>query len=189
MEFYQRSLPHWHPEGKDIFITWRLHGTLPPNRFIPPDGLNSGQAFAWIDRYLDRAEHGPSWLRRPEVAKIVVNTLRYGQDELRHYSLHCYVVMPNHVHILITPQRPVPTIMQSLKGFTAREANLLLGLTGQSFWQRESYDHWLREGEFDRISRYIEQNPVRAGLAQEAHLYPWGSAALREAAQKAGSPA
>lgn len=37
MEFYERRLPHWHPTGKDIFLTWRLYGTLPPNRF-PPDG-------------------------------------------------------------------------------------------------------------------------------------------------------
>ena len=52
MEFYERRLPHWHPTGKDIFLTWRLYGTLPPNRF-PPDGPSSGQAFAWVDRYLD----------------------------------------------------------------------------------------------------------------------------------------
>jgi putative transposase len=97
--------------------------------------------------------------------------------------------MPNHVHVLITPKHPVPAIMQSLKGFTAREANLILGRTGQPFWQRESYDHWVRDGEFDGIARYIERNPVSAGLAPEAHLYPWSSAAPREAGQKAGLPA
>jgi len=45
MEFYDRRLPLWHPTGKDILLTWRLHGTLPPNRFTPPDGLTTGQAF------------------------------------------------------------------------------------------------------------------------------------------------
>ena len=79
--------------------------------------------------------------------------------------------------------------MQSLKGFTARDANLLLDRTGLPFWQREYYDHWLREGEFDRILRYIETNPVKAGLAIQAHLYPWSSAWRREADQKIGSPA
>jgi putative transposase len=63
-----------------------------------------------------------------------------------------------------------------LKGFTAREINCLLQRTHSQLWQRESYDHWLREGEFDRIKRYIELNPVKAGLAREASAYPWSSA-------------
>jgi hypothetical protein len=96
--------------------------------------------------------------------------------------------MPNHVHVLITPLAPVPKIMHSLKGYTAREANLLLDRTGLPFWQRESYDHWVRDGEFERIRRYIELNPVRAGLVGEACLYPWSSAACREAGRGAGSP-
>ena len=187
--FYERRLPHWHPTGKDIFITWRLHGTLPRNRFIPPGGLTSGHAFAWIDRYLDTAAHGPSWLRTPEIAQSVASALEHAQDELRRYVLYAYVVMPNHVHILISPKHPLPAIMQSLKGFTAREANRILDRTGQSFWQRESYDHWVREGEFDKIRRYIELNPVVAGLATEPHLYAWSSAARRESGLKAGSPA
>lgn len=67
--------------------------------------------------------------------------------------------------------------MQLLKGFSAREANLTLDRTGcQTFWQRECYDHWVREEEFRWIARYIELNPVRAGLSGEAHLYPWSSA-------------
>jgi putative transposase len=187
--FYERRLPHWHPTGRDLFITWRLYGTLPPNRFVPPEGLTSGQAFASIDRYLDRAAYGPSCLRTPEIAQSVASALHHTQDELRRYVLHAYIVMPNHVHVLISAARPVAAIMQSLKGDTAREANRMLDRTGQPFWQRESYDHWVREGEFERIARYIEWNPVIAGLANEPHLYPWSSAARREAGQKAGSPA
>jgi len=188
MAFYERRLPHWHPPGKDVFVTWRLHGTLPRNRFIPPGGFSSGQAFAWIDRYLDSAAYGPSWLRTPEIAKSVASAIGYAQDELRRYVLHAFAVMPNHAHILISPNHPLPGIMQSLKGFTAREANRMLDRTGQPFWQKESYDHWVRDGEFERIVRYIEQNPVVAGLASEPHLYPWSSAARREAGPKAGSP-
>jgi len=86
--FCERRLPHWHPTGKDLFITWRLHGTLPPNRFVPPDGLTSGQTFAWIDRYLDTAAFGPSWLRTPEIARSVAGALQHTQDELRRYVLH-----------------------------------------------------------------------------------------------------
>jgi putative transposase len=81
--------------------------------------------------------------------------------------------MPNHVHVLVTPLVPVPRIMHSLKGFTARAANQVLDRTGLAFWQRESYDHWVREGEFERIKRYIEVNPVKAGLAREIGEYRW----------------
>jgi REP element-mobilizing transposase RayT len=148
---------------------------------VPPDGLSSGEAFAWIDRLLDRAVCGPSWLRRPEVAGCVEGALHYAAGDLRRFDLHAYVVMPNHVHVLITPWAPVPKIMHSLKGYTAREANFSLDRTGSPFWQRESYDHWVRDGEFERIKRYIELNPVRAGLVAEAHSFPWSSAARREA--------
>lgn len=187
--YYERRLPHWHPEGKDLFITWRLEGTLPKNRYVPPDGLTSGEAFAWIDKFLDKAVYGPSWLRRPEIAKMIVDALHYRESQLRQYVLHAYVVMPNHVHILITPIESIQKIMHSLKGFTARAANLLLDRTGLPFWQRESYDHWVREGEFDRIARYIELNPVKAGLASEPHLYPWSNAARRAAGSTTSLPA
>jgi hypothetical protein len=77
--FYERRLLHSHPEGRDIFIRWRLYGTLPPNRFVPPDGLTSGQAFAWIDRYLDSAADSPSWLRTPGMAQGIANALQHAQ--------------------------------------------------------------------------------------------------------------
>ena len=67
--------------------------------------------------------------------------------------------------------------MKSLKGFTAHEANRVLGRTGEPFWQRESYDHWVRnEEEWRRIAGYIENNPVKAGLVAVAEEYPWESA-------------
>src|SRR5207248_5358134 len=84
--------------------------------------------------------------------------------ELGHYRLWAFVVMPNHVHLLVTPVAPLPKITKSLKGITAKRANLVLALTGRSFWQEESYDHLIRhEGEFEKIRSYIEENPVRAG--------------------------
>jgi REP element-mobilizing transposase RayT len=173
-----------HPEGKDLFLTWRLYGSLPPNRYVPPNGLTSGQAFAWIDRYLDQASTGPTWLAIPEVAKIVDDALHHGQDTLDRYVLHAYVVMANHVHMLISPKAGPPKIMQSLKGFTAHQANLHLGRTG-SFWQRESYDHWVRDRkEFDKIVAYIENNPVKAGIVSGPEEFRWSSAyRRREAAQ------
>ena len=67
--------------------------------------------------------------------------------------------------------------MQSLKGFTAREANRILNRTGRKFWQAESYDHWVRDDtELERIAAYIENNPVKAGLVDCPGEFRWSSA-------------
>src|SRR5260370_35393164 len=84
--------------------------------------------------------------------------------------------MPNHVRMLILPQAALSLITHWIKGRTARQANLLLGRTGESFWQHESYDHWVRsEPELQRIVAYIEENPVSAGLAATPQDWPWAS--------------
>jgi putative transposase len=71
----------------------------------------------------------------------------------------------------------LPQITHWIKGRTAREGNLLLGRTGEPFWQDESYDHWVRnEREFHRIVKYIEWNPVSAGLVTKPEDWPWSSA-------------
>ena len=103
---------------------------------------------------------------------MVVDAIRYNAEVLGHYVPYAFVVMPNHVHLLLTPCVALPQVTKSLKGITAKRANVVLGLTGQPFWQEESYDHLVRqEVEFQRIRRYIEQNPVRAGLATGASQY------------------
>lgn len=85
--------------------------------------------------------------------------------------------MPNHVHLLATPVVPLPKMMKSLKGITAKRANAMLASTGNPFRQEESYDHCVRnEREFERIRTYIEFNPVRAGLSLQAGDYRWSSA-------------
>jgi len=84
--------------------------------------------------------------------------------------------MPNHVHLLITPQIDPPMLLRQLKGVSSRETNLLLARTGQPFWQDESYDRLVRSPEeFRRIEDYIICNPVRAGLARSPEEYLWSS--------------
>lgn len=108
---------------------------------------------------------------------MVVEAIHYRHENLEHYQLHAYVVMANHVHLLITPRVEVSQLMQSLKRFTAREGNRMLGLTGQPFWQDESYDRLVRdETEFQRTARYIEMNPVKAGIVSKPDDFPWSSA-------------
>jgi len=127
-----------------------------------------------MDRLLDQARTGPLHLRQAEIAAMVVEAIQYRSDHLGQYELHAYVVMPNHVHLLITPAVPISGIMQSLKRFTARRANQMLSLTGQSFWQDESYDRLVRNAtEFQRSMNYIERNPVVAGLAESGEAFPW----------------
>ena len=101
--------------------------------------------------------------------------------------------MPNHVHLLIEPLTiskdlgnelndddfiAVSRITHALKSYTAKRANLALNREG-TFWQEESYDHWIRdEKEFSRVILYIENNPVKAGLVNSPEKWRWSSAAF-----------
>jgi REP element-mobilizing transposase RayT len=176
MAFYRRRLPHVSETEYPVFLTWRLHDSLPPNRRFPA-ALNSGQAFAVLDRLLDEADSGPFYLAQPAVADMIVEALQYNANILGHYVLHAFAIMPNHVHLLATPAVALPKLTKSLKGITAKRANSMLALTGRAFWQEESYDHLVRhEQEFEKIRNYIEEHPVRAGLVRAAHEYRWSSA-------------
>jgi REP element-mobilizing transposase RayT len=170
-----RRLPHLYPQDRWLFLTWSLHGAVRPYHFPPPHKASAGEAFVWLDQQLDMARAGPMFLRQDAIAKLVVESLHRGA-ELGHYELASFVVMANHVHVLLLPKIPPSRLMKSLKGCTAREANRLLGRTGEPFWQRESYDHWVRdEREWRRIEFYIENNPVKAGLVSGAEEYRWSS--------------
>jgi REP element-mobilizing transposase RayT len=174
---HRRRLPHVYPEGKSVFFTWHLHGSLPPSIYPPPQKENAGKAFVWMDRYLDAATTGPQYLRQEAVANLVTASIHHAARKLRYYDLQAFVVMPNHVHMMALPRIAPSRFMQTLKGYTAREANRLLNRTGQPFWQAESYDHWVRSfEEGERIRVYIENNPVRAALSGSAEEYRWSSA-------------
>jgi len=187
--FYRRRLPHVSEVGEATFLTWRLDGSLPPNRFFQAGTLTSGEAFAALDRLLDEACTGPFYLCQPAIADMVVAAIEYNATVLGHYTLHAFVVMPNHVHLLATPSVPLLKLTKSLKGITAKRANAMLGLTGSPFWQEESYDHQARHGrEFESIRRYIEFNPVRAGLVKEKSQYRWSSASWPTGADQGVRP-
>jgi REP element-mobilizing transposase RayT len=133
-----------------------------------------------MDRALDKASIGPQWLSDPRIAQCVVDALHYGESRLDLYELIAFVVMSNHVHILIQPKSSLARIIKAIKGFTARDANRFLDRVGQPFWQDESFDRWVRnQDELHRTIRYIEKNPVSAGLAQSVEEYPWSSAHSR----------
>ena len=202
-DFYHRNLPHWHPPNRSIFLTWRLYGSLPKNLINQlqitrqqlsqrKTGIESGwtldarlieykKFFAKVDAILDKAETGPLWLKLDDVAAVAQQSLL--EKYARFYTLWSYTVMANHVHVFLKPKREVTiaSITKRLKGYTAREANRLLERTGKPFWQDESFDHWCRDQtEFSRIVRYVENNPVKAGLVERPEDWRWSSAAERK---------
>ena len=175
MSFYRRRLPHWQPDGASIFLTWRLRGSLPRTKI--PGSVTGGQRFVLLDRQLDSAASGPTFLKNPLVADAVIETFFIASNEWDLYELFAWVIMSNHVHLLIQPLKSLSEITRAVKKTSARRANLILGRSGLPFWQDESYDHWVRNGkQFDRIVQYIESNPVKAGLVDRAERWPWSSA-------------
>jgi REP element-mobilizing transposase RayT len=175
MQITQHRLPHRCAVGLPMFITFRLHGSLPASRHFPGGALTSGKAFLYMDRLLDGAQTGPTHLRIPAIAKIVNDAIHHYNEF--DYELHAWVIMPNHVHLLITPHTDVRLVLHTLKGVTARQANKQLGNTGQHFWHDESYDHAVtNQAQLHRITRYIDQDPVHAGLVASRADYQWSGA-------------
>jgi len=136
-----------------------------------------------IECYLDQG-YGVALLKIPEVAGMVQNAL-LKFDNLR-YRLFSWVVMPNHVHCLMTrfEQYELSDILHSLKSFTAHEANKMLSRDGQ-FWIEEYFDRYIRNQEhFNGTVRYIENNPVKAGLCRNAEDWPYSSAWFKKQGRK-----
>jgi REP element-mobilizing transposase RayT len=176
MQQLGRRLPHQYPQGKWLFVTCHLHGSLPHAKYPPAGKLSSGAAFVWMDRYLDSTRVGPMYLAQDPIARVVVDSLRRGVS-LGHYDLGAYAILSNHMHVLLLPKIAPSRLLQSLKGATARRPIRILGRTGEAFWQAESYDRWVREErEWRRIAAYIENNPVNAGLVERAEECRWSSA-------------
>lgn len=116
----------------------------------------------------------------PRIASTVQNALLFFDG--RRYRLHAWVVMPNHVHALLTPLAgwELGQILHFWKSFTANECNKLLGRHGK-FWQKESFDRYVRdERHYHNAVAYIERNPVKAGLCEKPEDWRWSSAYWRQ---------
>jgi REP element-mobilizing transposase RayT len=124
--------------------------------------------FIEYDKALDLGNHCENYLKQNAFADICKNTIHYpdGKD----YKLISYCIMPNHIHLifdLLPENKGIGKIMQSVKGISAKQCNLLLGRKG-NFWQDESYDRWIRDDkELFYFIRYILLNPVNAGLVKD----------------------
>ena len=118
------------------------------------------------------------WDRPPGLSALCDKpVLTYYERQLGLYQLRAWALLVNHVHILIHPRARLSRITKAIKNFSARQANAILGRTGQPFWQDESFDHWIRgPEELEKIVRYIEENPVTAGLVKRVDGWRWSSA-------------
>ena len=171
------SRQHRHFEEKNKHLEWKR------------------QWFRKFEKTLDSAKSGPVWLKDDRIAKEIAESLHYRDGKV--YCLDAYCIMSNHVHVVFTPlamqssstdavnstentaqteglcYNPLSSIMQSLKGYTAHKANRLLGRSG-AFWQRESYDHVVRDAsEWQRIVTYVLNNPVKVGLVNRWEKWQW----------------
>jgi len=196
---YSRSLPHWQQEGVTYFVTFRLGDSLPQDVFkqwreerdaalrearhaaklsdAERQALMEKTAEEYgekLERHLDQGI-GACWLRDPRVARMVEDAMLHFDGD--RYLLGSYVIMPNHVHVLVRPamEHKLPDILQSWKSFTSKEANKLLGREGE-FWQPESFDHIVRnEQQLEKFSRYIQENPTKAGLSNDEYRLGGGA--------------
>ena len=122
-----------------------------------------------------------TWKRHPlpeRVRSLVLDACLVANGA--RFALHAAVVMPDHVHLLLTPGRdssgaifPISQILNSVKGASAHAVNKALSRKGH-VWQPERFDRALRSDESMRaVADYICANPVRAGLASQEHAYEW----------------
>jgi REP element-mobilizing transposase RayT len=209
---FRGYLPHVKREGADYFVTFRLADSLPKEVLLryereraerlrlvleakrsgskttdSEEALNRNFRRR-IERYLDQGS-GACHLRQPEIADLVAGALKFFHGE--RYLLREWVVMPNHVHVLVwpMPNRLVGEIVKSWKQFTSTQAKRTLGLAPGRFWQPEPYDHWVRDDEERaRIRRYIRNNPVKAGLCAQVEDWRWSSAWAGEPSETRSAP-
>jgi putative transposase len=109
-------------------------------------------------------------------ARIVVDAFQFGRGQ-NWFLLLGFVVMPDHIHIAIVPQkRKIPEIVKGIKGYTARKINDLMNKKGK-LWQKGYRDFVMDDIEaINQKLRYIEENPLRAGLTNDFKSYPFSSA-------------
>jgi type I restriction enzyme R subunit len=196
---YEHCRPHWSQAGAIVFITFRTHDSIPRyvlerwdverQEWLQLRG-KSGTHWKEMIQTLsakERAEfqkafhrrreafldtcHGRCLLKRPELAKIVADSLLYFDGQ--RYRLGDFIVMPNHVHLLAA--FPTADAMKeqcdSWLHYTAWQINKAIGEKGK-FWQQEPFDHLVRSPvQYEYLRRYIADNPKKAKLKPGEFLY------------------
>jgi REP element-mobilizing transposase RayT len=189
VERRRRNLPHWSQTDCTYFVTYRLADSLPRLKFLDLQRQKANwlrmhlkpwcsaieRDFhllfdAQTERWLDSG-YGSCLLKDRAAREIVEKSLLYSNGDRFH--LWSYVVMPNHVHVLVKPfaERSLVRIIQSWKSFSARNINRLLNRSG-CLWMNEYFDHAVRsERQLEHFRNYIASNPLLAHLPHESFAY------------------
>jgi putative DNA methylase len=180
-------LPHLDQPGLVQFLTFRLHDSVPAHLIeqwkkelqcessLPAADPRVIELRKRIAEFED-AGHGACYLRDERIAALVQDALLHFDGE-RYYLLE-WVIMPNHVHVLVEPFQGyrLGDIVHSWKSFTAKEANRILERAGQ-FWMPDYFDRFIRdEKHLAAVREYIRNNPVKAGLVEKPGDWKWSSA-------------
>ena len=173
--YVPHALPHFDSPEVVQAVTFRLADALPRAvaavRKDETVAAQRGRLAAALD-----AGYGACLLGDPAHAEMVEAALLYGAAIK--YELFARVVMPNHVHALIAPKdgHRLPDIAQAWKSWTAKAIKRRRAAAGH-VWQREYFDRYIRdERHFAAAVAYIEDNPVKAGLASSPGEWRFGSA-------------
>jgi putative transposase len=141
---------------------------LKPTRDLKPHGTYFVTFSTWERRRLFIVESH---------VRLFLKTL-YGYRMQRRFELHAFVVMPEHVHLLLTPTPNVTLerAIQLIKGGYSHALGVVLAREGE-VWQRGYTDHRIRDAaDFDVHRNYIHENPVKRGLVESASDYRYCSA-------------
>lgn len=180
--WYSRGyLPHFDGGACVQFLTYRLADSMPQEVLekwrleLEREEISETDFRRRVEYYLDQ-NYGKCYLRRQDVAEMIEENLQRFDGEK--YKLYAWVIMPNHLHLLLTPINgfSLSEIVHSCKSYTASKANRLLGRAGR-FWFPEPFDRFIRNSEhFEKTRTYIENNPVKAKLCNAADEWQFSSA-------------
>ena len=176
MSHYRRQyLPHF-DYGEYQIITYRLNDALPQSMLANIRQYEDAQIRKKLTEQILDKHYGSCILRRPEIAKIIVENWLYFNGKL--YDLMAYVVMPNHVHVLIRvyPQQKLGDIVHKWKSYSAKMIAQILPDYPKIVWQKNYWDRYIRDAEhFEKAWLYIENNPVKAGLVNTSSEWQFSS--------------
>ncbi|MEO6038769.1 MAG: transposase [Saprospiraceae bacterium] len=163
---------NFRPDNADLLLPDELRQAIERMRRKKENAAGK-RYFGQFDAFLDAGLNEPYWLQRPDIARLNAENIHFYAE--KYFDLWAYTIMSNHIHLLLTLRPGAPMlwkVLQNMKKYSGLHSNRLLGRTGH-FWEEESYDHWLRPGEFDRVLRYILNNPVKAGIVPTWQEHPW----------------
>ncbi|PCJ59516.1 MAG: hypothetical protein COA79_10745 [Planctomycetota bacterium] len=183
---YRGYLPHFEICSHYQMITYRLNDSLPAKTLEKlNDAKNNDSEYRKaIETQMD-AGHGSSILKEPAIANMIINNWKYFH--IKRYELIAYVVMPNHVHVLIklNDNEKLSKIVHSWKSFTSKHFSSILKNLNLSSrdaegnpikWQRDYWDRYIRNVDhYLRSIDYIHNNPRHAGICSSPDQWPFSS--------------